>query len=143
MRTRILSIKTNFKLVDGKIVVDNAATLKGFQLSADKTAIRFAATLDSADVESAGFVYSLSYNGKVLVTDAKVTATNLLYAVKANGGLKTELAAVNGGKLFNTITFENIPATGTLEITVQATVDGVATGAKTTVSITEGVVTFK
>jgi len=130
--------KANFELVDGKIVVDNTPSLKGYQVSTDGKAIRFAATTDDASVESVGFNFTLTYNGEV-VANTTADAENLLYSVKASG-IATELAATYGGKYFSTITFENVPAEGTLVIDIQATVDGVATGVPATVTFVDGVI---
>lgn len=122
--------------------VDTAPALKGYQQTADKKTIRFAATLnDLASVTSAGFTYTVKVNGATVIDNVSKNVNQVLYSVnQTNEGVTSKvLAANNGGQYFYTLTFVNVPTNATVEFTVQATVNGEAVGEAVTLTFVNGV----
>ena len=130
-----------FKADNGAVVVDEAPALKGYQQTADKKTIRFAATLnDLASVTSAGFTYTVKVNGATVIDNVSKNVNQVLYSGnETNAGVTSKvLAANNGGQYFYTLTFVNVPTNATVVFTVQATVNGVAQGEAVTLTFVNG-----
>ena len=123
------------------VVVDEAPALKGYQQTADKKTIRFAAVLnDLTDVETAGFTYTVRVNGVTKIDNVSKNVNQVLYSVnQTNEGVTSKvLAANNGGQYFYTLTFVNVPLNATVEFTVQATLNGEAVGEAVTLTFVNG-----
>ncbi len=115
-------------------------TLRGYQVSTDKTQIRFAATISSINYEKAGFKYSVEYNGELKAENVTATYTWVWESLKASGTIEEQTAASMGGKYFTALVFNNVPQTGTLKLIITPIADAYE-GTTYTVTIVDGVVT--
>ena len=119
--------------------------IRGYQISNDKTAIRFAAVVSSLNYEDLGFQYTVSVNGDTKIENATKACGEVwtaLNATAADGSIKAQTAADMCGKYITAITFRGIPAEGTVVITVKPIAnDGTYVGTAYTATITDGVVT--
>lgn len=128
-----------FKADNGAVVVDEAPAVKGLQKSNDGKSVRIAATLNSLEgVNNVGFTYTVRVNGATVIDNKTATTNRVLYSVNETvaGQTNKVLAANNGGQYFYTLTFVNVPTNATVEITVQATLNGEAVGAVQTITLT-------
>lgn len=144
--TQVFVVAGNTALGEDPIA---AATpmLRGYQMSTDGASIRFAATINSSTYANVGFKYTAVVAGVNKGTDVVVYGSHVwenLNAVGADGTIDAIAAADMGAKYFTGITFNNIPASGIVKLTITpVAVDGDTTfsGTTYTVTITNGVVT--
>ena len=117
--------------------------LRGYQMSTDGSSIRFLATVSSSNYNEVGFVYSVTVNGVAKATNVEATCSYVMKAINArgeDGAISAYTAEQLYGKYITAITFNNVPAEGTVVITVTPTA-GDYTGAGYTITIVNGVVT--
>ncbi len=145
-KTQILVVEGNTARGEDPIV---AATpmLRGYQMSTDGASIRFAATINSSAYENVGFKYTAVVAGVNKGTDVVAYGSHVwegLNAVGADGTIESVTAASMGAKYISAITFNNIPKTGIVKLTITpiAVADGYTySGTTYNVTIINGVVT--
>ena len=109
---------------DENPIVVATPEIRGVQMSKDKTSIRFVAAISSSNYANIGYTYSLTYNGATIATDVKATSPYVLKSVNATGddGSLTSMSAESlCGKYLTAITFNGVPAKGTLVLTATPT----------------------
>ncbi len=141
--TEVLGVPMMAGAEDEPAVVAATPEIRGYQVSKDNTAIRFAAIIGSKNYEeTVGFKYSLVYNGKTVLNNAEAVSKEVwvaLNAAGADGSIETRTAAQMGGRYITALTFKGIPATGTLQIVVTPIADDYV-GEAYTATIVDGTV---
>ncbi|MBQ9806256.1 MAG: hypothetical protein IJW49_07110 [Clostridia bacterium] len=125
--TELLGVPMMAGAEDEPAVVAATPEIRGYQVSTDKTAIRFAAIIASRNYEEkVGFRYTLVYNGTTVQSNVEAVSKEVWVALNAageDGSIETRTAAQMGGRYITALTFRGVPATGTLQITVTPIAD--------------------
>lgn len=117
--------------------------IRGYQQSLDGENVRLLAAINSASFEAVGFIYSVSINGFDVVSNVSANCTYILENVNVadgEGNVSKISAASLFAKYLSAITFNGIPAEGTVVITVAPTADAFV-GTAYEITIVNAVVT--
>lgn len=128
---------------DETALVVATPALRGYQMSTDGADLRVLATVSSKNYEEVGFTYSVTIDETPVLVNQTATCGYVMESINARGeddAIESKTAAELGGKYISAITFVNVPATGTVVITVAPNA-GAYTGAAYTMTIVDGVVT--
>lgn len=143
--TDVLGVEMIAGADDENALVIATPEIRGLQMSLDGTSVRFVAGISSSNYDSIGYIYSVSFNGNPVITDAQATSDYVMLAVNATGsdGTITSVTASSlCAKYLTAITFNGVPAQGTLVITAAPTAttgDTTYVGASYTITIVDGV----
>lgn len=141
--TAVLGVPMMAGAEDEPAVVAATPEIRGYQVSKDNTAIRFAAVIGSKNYEEkVGFKFTLVYNGNTVQNNIEAVSNEVwvaLNAAGADGSIETRTAAQMGGRYITALTFKGIPAKGTLQIVVTPIADDYV-GEAYTATIVDGAV---